>query len=172
MPAYAEPVIPAFPAGYDPVTADMSNWVRAPFGGYSAGVVFRATLTTGQPFASGATIVQFNGILEDNWSGWNTANFWYLAPWTGLYAVDVTVAIAAKALFLEASILVSGATLIELGGLETPASFTGGQSGAAYVPLVGGVDYIQCEAKCSSTATAASGSAGVLSSIEIAFVSQ
>jgi hypothetical protein len=95
VPPGGEPLtIPVFDAGYPPQPADFNNWIQVPFTFLTQKTVFRASLNnnainlpTGQN-----TLIPFDTILEDPWSGWDVATSSWTCPAgkSGTYLVSVT----------------------------------------------------------------------------------
>jgi len=170
----AAPVVPSFPAGYEPVTADFNTWVQAPFTSLTSRVVFRAVKTTAQSIsASVNTAIAFDTILEDPYSGWNAGSSTWTPPaaWSGTYIVAVGVFSAAvSGARLLATIGLNGGPLYTVSSVWTNNGVPNGACGEAPVQLVGGQDQVAAYAYCSS-AVALDTTAGQQCTLEIGWYS-
>jgi hypothetical protein len=171
---YAPPIIPAFTAGYTPLPADFTQWVRRSLGYCTNKIAFRAQATVGQSLsaATWAALV-FGSVLEDPFGGWSAtatgsqAAASWLAPYTGWFRVTWRYCVSAVSAFLDAGIGVSGVNpTYEAEGCTVPASLPGGAGGSVVVPMIGGADYVQALARSSVNATTATG-AGLAAYVEI-----
>lgn len=165
--------IPVFPAGYAPQDPDFTTWIQDTFGYLTAGTVFRAhqQVSGGQTLSSGATVLSFDTVDEDPYSGWEAASDAWLAPWTGTYEITVCTSVAAQAVWLGSGLKISGGTVMTGQNLQTPSATVGGSVQTFTVQLTGGVDYIQAVALCSAAAATDTSSAGRYPSMEITYVS-
>ncbi|MGH3120144.1 MAG: hypothetical protein ACRDND_03790 [Streptosporangiaceae bacterium] len=172
------PVIPIFPAGYDPVTADFTGWVQDTFAFLTESVVFRGHQATSQSLASGANVLTYDTIDEDPYGGWSAsvtgsqaAHSW-LAPWTGTYEITVFCSNTAAAIWNTAGVQITG-TLYEVTSDNLmPAGKPGGAVGTFTVQLTGGVDYVQGISYTSATASTDVAVLGLQSTMEITYVSE
>lgn len=184
MTTFPQAMVPPFPAGYGPLPADMTAWVRNNFGFITTNTVFRAEqhAAAGQALSSATfDALQLDTILEDPYSGWagsggGTAQpAWsWLAPYTGWYEVSVTVPITAGAIWLSAAITISigmGGVTQWLDSILTPSATGGACSGAIVVPCAGGIDYIQAGTAVSANATTDTSGAARYPSVEITYIS-
>jgi hypothetical protein len=167
---FSPPAVPVFPAGYGPLPADFNAWVQATLGFQSDGVIFRAEQHTAQAFAAGTTIITYDTVLEDPFSGWNAGSHQWLAPFTGLYRVTLTVVVNAVSTVLEPGIEVSGTTFI-FSGENQVTTLKGGASGSLLVPLIEATDFVQGVIAVSAAAVASTVN-GLYSTIEISYESQ
>lgn len=145
-----QPVIPYFPAGFRPLNSDFDNWIQAPLAFLTSKVVFRAELSSALSLTSGAnTLITFNSVLEDPFSGWNSSAHQWLCPagYSGLYSVTLTISCAANASgpVIQAIIGVnSAAQLYSVDKTQVPtATVPGLASGSQPVQLFGGSDSVQ-----------------------------
>lgn len=168
------PVVPVFPAGYEPVPADFNTWIQTPFASLTSRVVFRAAKTTAQSLTAGVNAaVAFDNIIEDPYSGWNAGSSTWTPPaaWSGTYIVKVGVFSAAvSGARLVASIGLNGTSLYTLSSIWTNNGVPNGACGDAPVQLVGGQDQVAAYALCSS-AVALDTTAGQQSTMEITWYS-
>jgi hypothetical protein len=170
MPLYAPPPAPAFPAGAGELPAGMNSLVQAPLGFCTQGIFFRAEQHTAQTVsATTFTIVTYDTIPEDPYSGWNATSHRWLAPYTGWYEITLGNNVTA-AVDIAACVLVTGTTRTFLA--QQQAGFgAGGANGSIILPLIGTEDYVQGQIWTNPGATLDTNT-GRYSSLEIAFVSQ
>jgi hypothetical protein len=169
------PLVPVFPAGYGPLPADMNNWIQSSLGFQSTGVVFRAEQRTSQSLTSGVNnTIAFNTILEDPYAGWNSGSSEWIAPFTGLYAVNLTPVTTIGGGPVGAVINTSGVG--SAGGKtaanNVPNNLPGGASGTDTIFVVAG-GFIQGQVFVDTTSiTLNSFSEGFYTSMDITFISQ
>jgi hypothetical protein len=168
--AYSPPLIPAFPAGYGPLPADMDNWVQSTLGFCTNLVAFRAERHATQALSAGYNTIEFDTILEDPWGGWYPAGYWWLAPFTGWYEITVTGVVSTSSIDIAPSVLTDGTYRYQTAMVATPA-FPGGTSAHYTLALTGGNDYVQANAWVSATSSLSS-TAGLYSSMEILYISE
>lgn len=145
-----QPVIPYFPAGYQPLNTDFDGWIQAPLAFLTSRVVFRAEQSSAQALTNNAnTLIPFNSVLEDPFSGWNSGASQWLCPagYGGLYNVTLTISAQSNASnpVLQSRIGVDTAaqvyctckTVVPSGGAAGIAS------GSQPVQLFGGADSVQ-----------------------------
>jgi hypothetical protein len=173
--------VPVFPAGYAPAQADLTAWVTGSFGFASTGVVLRAIQQAAQSLTGGSpNTLEFGAttgdILEDLYHGWShtatgsqPANS-YLVPYTGWYEVTISACNQNTAMWAAAGVQVSGGTAESLSSIPTPSGNAGGACASLIIPATGGIDYIQAIALPSASVSTAT-STGLLTSLEIAYVS-
>jgi hypothetical protein len=171
---YAPPAIPVFPAGYGPLPSDMDNWIQSPLGFQTQGIVFRAERHASQSLAApGNTTILWDTVLEDPYSGYSSGSGEWTAPYSGYYAVSVTIVVTPG---LGANIgagITTIETVYKTSAALTSSALAGGASAAQLVPAVGGVDYIAGFGYSSSGSTITTSTVnGLYSSMEISFVSQ
>lgn len=143
------PSIPYFVAGTGLQQPDMETLWVSPATFFEQRVVFRATqatTATSLPSTGAITKIAYDDVLEDPYSGWSSANYWWTAPsgYSGWYQVTVTVFVSGPA--AEEVILIpyiSSAIIgnIPVAGVVLPEA-SSGASGTWYVYLVGGSDAI------------------------------
>lgn len=183
MPQPLVPMVPAPPAGYAPVQADVDSWITTPFSFLASPTVLRAELHAATTWNAAAfTLAPLDTILEDPWGGWSatlTASqpaFSWLCPagCSGIYEVSLTAWTTSPGSTLtdqvQAVLFVDGSNYMQA---SAGWGVSGGQSGSCasvQVPLVGGVDYVQFEVY-STAATAAPATAGRYPTMDIAFIS-
>jgi hypothetical protein len=131
------------------VSADFDGWIQAPNSFFTSGrPVFRAELTTAKAMPNNTnTVLPFDAILEDPYSGWQPGSSQWLAPQNGVYSVTLTVSCAANASQPVVSARVgvdSSSQLMTVSKAWVPsASVPGMASGAVPVYLYGGQDSVQ-----------------------------
>lgn len=178
------PSVPDFLAGYGPQQSDwQSLWVNAA-AFFQQRVVFRATQATTPttlPSSGAVTVIAYDNIIEDPYSGWNATLHQWFAPagYSGWYQVTVTVwvvAPTAQQAVLQpyitggaASDLASG---IALNATVIPEAAAGSE-GTYYPYLVGGQDSISGAGSIQNYASNLNTNlaAGESSSIEIVWIS-
>jgi len=152
---YPAPPIPVFPAGYAPLPADMDSWIQYPLGFCTQRVVFRAQQTTHQNLVDGALYngpVVFDDILEDPFygyptgGGWNPAANQWMAPFTGWYAVTISVSVQAASGMLGAVVNLANTQQYVLSQIQVSSATVGAATGSVILPMTGGVDYVYAEA--------------------------
>ncbi|HUY46672.1 MAG TPA: hypothetical protein VMV92_13210 [Streptosporangiaceae bacterium] len=146
----AQPVIPYFPAGYAPLHSDFDGWIQAPLAFLTSRVVFRAELSNALSLTNNVnTLIPFNNVLEDPFSGWNPGASQWLCPagYGGLYNVTLTVSAQSNSSnpVLESRIGIdSAAYLYTVCKTVTPNGGPAGlASGSQPVQLFGGADSVQ-----------------------------
>lgn len=96
MPTFPSPAVPVFPAGFTPQAADFNGWWFNTASFLQTRVVFRAlqnnTVTT-LPSSHAAQVIQFDTVLEDPYSGWNSGTFLWQPPvgYSGWYHITFTL---------------------------------------------------------------------------------
>jgi hypothetical protein len=168
---YAPPAIPQFAAGYPYLPSDFNNLVQAPLAFLTTGIFFRAEQHTAQPItATTFTVVAYDTITEDPYSGWNATFSRWLAPYTGWYQITVDDNITSTPDIL-AGVFITGTTRYDL-AQQQPGLGAGGVSASVILPLVGGTDYVQSRVWVNPGATLDTNTPGRYSSMEISYVSQ
>ena len=171
---YAPPVIPVFPAGYSPQQSDFTAWIQESTGYLTAGIVFRAEQTVAQSLTAATYAnMAFGQVSEDPFSGWSAtatanqpANSW-LAPYTGWFRVTFRYTVGATSAWLDAALsLTGGFPLTENESVLVPAAYPGGAGLSLVVAMIGGTDYLQFQARSSSSATTST-AVGLRASVEI-----
>jgi hypothetical protein len=167
LPIPAEPV---FPAGYPPVTADFTGWVTNSMGFCTKGVVFRAEQDSAQSFSANTqTVVTFDTVLEDPYSGWNAGSNEWLAPVSGWFAITSTVIIAASSGTLTNTVLLDGTTQYAASAVSVPSTNPGGSCATFWIPMIAGTDFVQIRLFMTAAGTTDAGQ-GQRSTLEIEFV--
>lgn len=170
------PMVPAPPAGYAPVAADMTAWITTPFSFLASTTVFRGELHAATSWGANSwTLAPLDTVLEDPWGGWNPVNSSWLCPagCSGLYEVTMTATSTSPGTTtdqLSPTLWVDGvlyATASAGWGVNGHGS---GSCGQVLLPLIGGVDYVQLWT-FSTAATTAPGVAGQYPAMEIAWIS-
>jgi hypothetical protein len=165
------PSPPVFTAGTPPVPATFTGWITDTLGFCTAGIVFRAQQQVTQSFSANTqTVVTFDTVLEDPYSGWNAASHEWLAPATGWYEVTSTLVINSLNATLTNTIFLSGVTQYAFSAIAESSSYPGGACASAYVPLVIGQDFVQVRLFATAAGSTDVSSAGFYSSLEISFV--
>jgi hypothetical protein len=169
--------IPAIPAGCQPAAADFDAWVQAPLTFLTTRVVFRAEYhgTKSIP-ALTATLIPFDTILEDPYSGWNATTFAWTCPsgCSGWYEVTLTVFTTnpgATTDQLCPLVYASGTEYMQTAAVWGVDGHDTGSSGSVILPLEGTFDYVQGYA-FSTVAVSTTATAGQYCTIEIAWISE
>lgn len=155
-----QPVVPYFPAGYKPLNSDFDQWIQAPDSFLTTKVAFRAELTVPLSLANGDTLIPFDSILEDPFSGWESGSSQWLCPagYAATYDVALTVSCAAQGPqpVVQARVGVnSAAQEFTVDKAWVPASTVPGiASGSCQVQLYGGTDSVQGYVHLSNTGNA------------------
>jgi hypothetical protein len=169
--ALPTPAIPVFIAGFAPQTADMNALIQSPFQFCTDSVNFRCEQTSGQAVAASTlTVITFNSVLEDPYSGYSSGTGAWTAPFSGNYEVLLTVGYGTVNGTCASSILVSGTTQYTLNEIATPSTNQGYSTCSFIVPMIGGLDFIQGQAFASAS-TNLSTAVGLRPSMEIKFIS-
>jgi hypothetical protein len=175
MPLYPPPGPVLIPDGYAPLAADFTGWAINPLGFAATGICFRAQQQTPQSTgAPGAfTPMQYDTVLEDPFTGWSAANFWWVPPYDGWYEVltGANIAATAGSPDIEAALLLSGVRT-ELAQVPTYSGNMGACSGQGWVYAAGGVDTIQGVIFSSATTTTDCSAASRYPWMEISLASQ
>lgn len=156
----AQPVVPYFQAGFAPLNSDFDQWIQAPNAFLASKVVFRAELTNALALINGDTLIPFDSILEDPFSGWASGSSEWLCPagYTGTYDVALTISCQPQGPqpVLQARVGVnSAAQEFTVDKAWVPASSVPGiASGSCQVQLYGGTDSVQGYAHLSATGNA------------------
>lgn len=184
MTTWPQATVPTFAAGYAPQQADFTTWVRNNLAFQASKVMFRAQqqVPGGQSLSNSTfSLLNFGAtagdILEDPYGGWSTTAtvnqpaYSWLAPYTGLYEVTLTVVTLSAAAWLGAAVELTGGAAQSVSNDSVPSGNSGGCSGSLLVAMTGGYDYLQLGAAVSTTLTTDTTSAGRYPSAEIAYVS-
>ena len=164
------PGAPVFVAGAAPQVSDMTSLVTTPFTFCSVGVAARLEQRTVQAIAATTlTVISFDTVLEDPYSGWNAGSNSWLAPFSGYFEVTLTVGTAAVNGTVAASVVVTG-NQYTMGEIATPSTNEGNATCSFIVPMIAGFDFIQGEVFATS-AVNTSTNVGLRSCMEIRFVS-
>jgi hypothetical protein len=175
-----QPLVPVFPAGYQPWYWDFDNWIQAPLSFLTGKIVFRAQLTNALSLSAGDTLIPFNDVLEDPYSGWSGAPDyqWELpAGYAGTFDVAITVS-AFPSTFAEPVVqarvgLNSAAQLFAVDKSWCPALRVPGiASGGCQVQMFGGTDSVQGYAYLQPVSGSVSTAAGQRCTIQIAWADQ
>ena len=170
------PAAPVFPAGFAPAPVDMDNLVLVPLTFLSQKVMFRAQQEASQTLTGGAyTQVQYNTILEDPYSGWNSSTYVWLCPvgCSGWYEVTVNAtaaSIASSTQQVQAVLYLDGVINTTITATWAVNGRTSASSGSTMVYLSGGVDYIAGYTYAGASTTTPT-TAGQYSMIEAVWVS-
>lgn len=170
MTLYAPPAIPQF-AG-NPTTTLMDAWIQAPLGFQTQGILFRAERHASQSLtASTNNVIDYDTVLEDPYSGWNSGTFKWFAPYTGWYEITVTGAITAATMIIAPLVISIGGNTVAGSGVQCLSTFPGIASASLLVGLSGNGGWVQGGLYVSATATTNTAN-GRYSTIEVSFVSQ
>lgn len=176
MATFPQAFIPRFPAGFAPQQPDFTTLIQNNFSFITNRVVLRARLSTAQNFITGDTVIAFNNIDEDPYSGWSStatgaqaANSW-LAPYTGLYEIHLRAGAISATEWSKPRVSVTGGGAVDLSGIANNGNGPGGANGFYTVAMLGGSDYIQGIVNL-STGVAAATNAGDQSMMEILYLS-
>lgn len=167
----APPSIPVFPAGYPPVPGDFGAWVQSTLGFCTQKICFRAHQSVAQTLTSG--VITLDVVDENPYGGWTAggSNNW-TAPFTGWYAVEVTVMASAGSVWLSASMAVTGGTRYDGDSVLTTSGNTGGATASQYIPMISGQDFVVPECHASGSFTTEVVVPGRCSSMEIIYLSE
>ena len=146
-----QPQVPVFPAGYAPLPGDFDNWIQAPLAFLTSKVMLRAELAGTQVLtANTSTLLPFNSILEDPFSGWDASQSQWFCPagYSGTYEVTLTAScgpgIGSTTLVTPQVGVNSAAFLYTVDRAWVPgATVPGIASGSTLVQLYGGTDSVQ-----------------------------
>jgi hypothetical protein len=170
---WTPPPVPVFPAGYGPLPADMDTWIQNSLGFQTQGIVFRAERHASQSLTgAGNTTILWDDVIEDPYSGYNSGTGEWTAPYSGLYAVSVTIVTASGLAPVVGAGIATPETIYKTEAAGTSSAFDGGASAAQLVPMVGGSDWAAGFAFVSVSSVTTSTTSGLYSSIEISFESQ
>lgn len=179
MTTWPAPSVPVFSAGYGPSQADFDNWWYNVAGFLQNRVVFRATQTTtatSLPDSGASTVIHFDDVLEDPYSGWDGSTYMWTPPagYSGWYQVTLLVRTAEVAANVNLRPILAGTygqALATAMGADTSGA---GVSGTFTVYLVGGQDTIggACELLNSGSAVNTSLTSGQRSALELVWLSQ
>jgi hypothetical protein len=171
MPVPAPPANPVFPAGYDPLTADMNSLVQVPFQFLTGRIVFRGHQQSSQSVTSsgGYQVITLDHVTEDPYGGWVSGSNWWLAPYDGWYEATGYVSVATTTASVQGGFSLTGLTTA---GSEVPTSsaFLGGVIAYAVVPMVQGQDYLALTAAASATFPTDTSATGRYPSLEIRYL--
>ncbi len=163
------PQVPVFAGA--PTTANMNTLIQSSLGFQTTGILFRAERHASQTLsASTYNTIQFDTILEDPYSGWNSGSYEWVAPYTGWYSAWLTSTISAAAMTIAP--VINSQTLGQYRGGEflCAAAYPGMASAGFTLNLVAG-SYLQGQTYTSAAGTTNTVN-GRYTTIEIAFVSQ
>lgn len=174
-----QPQIPLFIAGAQPAPSDFNSWIQAPFAWLTSKVVFRAELSAATTWIQGAnTLIPYNSILEDPFSGWNPGTFSWTPPaqGTGTYEVSITASAAAASdatTALRAVLYLNGSALYTMSTTQASQSQSCLTGGSAPLQLYGGQDSVSAYAFWNTTGGNGSAvtTAGQRSTLEITWLS-
>src|SRR5262249_40158527 len=132
---------------------------------------FRAHQSASLTLTSG--VITLDVVDEDPYSGWTAggSNQW-TAPFTGWYEVTVTVMSAAAAVWLSASMTVTGGPRYDGGSVRCTSGNTGGATATQYVAMIGGQDFVTPRCNASGSFTTEVVVPGRCSAMEISFLSE
>jgi hypothetical protein len=143
-----DPVAPAFIAGYGPLPGDFNGWVQAPFAFLTSKIVFRAEhhSSTSLP-ASANTLIKFDTVLEDPYSGWSSGAGTWTCPagCSGWYGVTMTATGSnpGNATSVISALIALNGTVVQSMSSEWSADgHSSGAAGSYPVSLYGGQDAI------------------------------
>lgn len=178
-----DPVVPAFPAGYEPFPADFTAWVTTPFSFLASPPAFRGTLTTATAIGAGATVLApINSVAEDPYNGWSAtatgsqpAHSWLCPPgcsgWYDVTLSGLTNASSSTTSVVKAVLALSGVQYAQVAAGWQPNGHSAGASGGCQVPMLGGIDYLQMYL-FSGVAVNTPTTTGQLPTMELAWISQ
>lgn len=152
-----QPVVPDFIAGYAPQPADFNAWIQAPFAWLTSKVIFRAELSAATTWTQGVnTLIPFNFVDEDTYSGWNASTHTWTPPaqGTGTYEVSLTASAAAASdstTALRCGLYLNGSALYTMSSTQASQSQDCLTGGSAPVQLYGGQDTISAYAYWNTT---------------------
>lgn len=152
MATYPSPVVPTFLAGFAPQSTDFTNYWYNTALFLQNKIVFRASQTTTAttlPSTGIATLIAYDTVLEDPYSGWNGSTHVWTPPsgYTGWFWVSSTLRTATLqnnvGIGLQVNINNQFSPFIPLGQgfvqIMGASTGTAGCSGGELVYLVGGL---------------------------------
>jgi hypothetical protein len=171
--------VPVFPAGYQPQQADFLGWWYQTAAFMQNRIVFRAdqaTTATTLPSSGAPTLITYDNVLEDPYSGWSAGTHLWTPPagYSGWYHVTITVRIANNGALVDLRPMLAGTYTYTLGLAQTAniSSSSAGASGTYRVYLIGGQDGIGAQAELLNASAGANTflTAGQRSTLEIAWI--
>lgn len=183
MATYSAPVVPAFPAGYAPLQSDFATWWYQNASFLQNRIVARVSQTTTATTlpASGAdTVIDFDTVLEDPYSGWVGSPFWEWRPpagYSGWFEVTVCVRTAAVPAGADLQVNVYNpalSTVVPAQCAQAGDNFGAGVCGSWTTYLVGGQDSVAAAASLLNSGSAVNTSltAGQQSTMQVVWLSQ
>jgi hypothetical protein len=175
---FPPPVVPVFPAGYQPVQADFTRWWYSVLGFFQNKPVFRAVQaasTTPIPTGGVLTQIGYDTVLEDPYQGWNTVQPGAWSPpagYSGWYQVTVTLYTQDLPSGADIRALVGGTYTQDLGTTPGPTGHFAGVEGQFVIYLIGGQDFVYGAAELfASSSVSTADAAGQMSSMEVLWLS-
>jgi hypothetical protein len=176
------PVVPAFPAGYSPQQADFTAWWYDNAGFMQNKVAARVSQTTTAttlPDSGAQTLIAFDTVVEDPYSGWVGSPFYEWRPptgYSGFYQVTLTVRTAAVN-GPDLDIWISNVAVSQEApacGLKLASNVGAGASGTWITYLIGGQDSVAAYGSLLNATASLSTSltAGQQSTMEIIWLTQ
>jgi hypothetical protein len=176
---YNAPVVPVFPAGYGPQASDFNTWWYETASFFQNGVVFRASQTTtatSLPSSGATTVIGYDNIIEDPYSGWNSGTHSWGPPagYSGWYQVTMTIRTVTLANLVSIQAHIKGTWTYNLTLAQGNSTASAGVSAAFGVYLIGGQDTVQAAGSIGNSGVNVNTdlTAGQNSTLEITFLSQ
>lgn len=85
------PQINDWAVSYTPTATDFNLYIRDAFNFLASPPVLRVEQTSAQSINGNGTVIAYQSVLEDNYSGWNSGTYTYVAPVSGWYAITALV---------------------------------------------------------------------------------
>jgi hypothetical protein len=178
MTTWPAPIVPVFPAGYDPQQADFTTWwydVASFLQNRVVARVSQTTTATTLPSSGANTTIAYDTVAEDPYSGWNAAAHAWGPPagYSGWYEVTITVRTAAVAANVDLYIGLGGTYTEKLASVLASAG-GGGAECVFAVYLTGGQDTVTAMAELLNSGSNVNTNltAGQQSTMEIVWLSQ
>lgn len=182
MTTFPPPVVPVFQPGFCPQQADFTSLWQNTAAFFQNRVVARVSQTTTPttlPSSGALTVIGFDTVLEDPYSGWTGSPSFQWGPpagYSGWYQVTITVRTGFATsvdlyVYLNTPALGASAPVT---GAQLASNVSAGASGTFTTYLVGGQDAVQGAARLqnSSANVGTSLTAGQQSTLEVVWLSQ
>jgi hypothetical protein len=184
MATYPAPVVPVFGAGYCPQQTDFTTWWYDTASFFQNRIVARVAqeTTTTSIASSGTTVVGFDTVLEDTYSGWTgSPSFLWTPPsgYSGWYQVTATLYMQDLVAGTDIRPVLTGTYssqsqfITHLSTIQGSSTQHTGACGTITIYLNGGLDTVQLSASLlnASAAVSTSDTAGQTSTMEIVWLS-
>jgi hypothetical protein len=173
------PSVPVFPAGAGLTETNFDSLWYDTAGFLQNRVVFRASQSsaaTTLPDTGVATVIAFDTVLEDPYSGWNASTHAWEPPagYSAWYDVTLTIRTATLASLVNLRPVLGGTHSFTLSCVQGSSNHGAGICATWSVYLVGGADNVSgaCELINSGSNVNTSVTSGQQSAIEVVWVTQ